>query len=266
MVDNISIARQICPQLSAGVGVDFITMCNQENVSKVYEGAVSPMTNYSFLDKQNDSGNGLQANVGLMYTPAPKWKTGFVYRTGTTINLGGSTSLNVNGLSAFGLGDYASAYTQSYYYPETYAVGASYDPSEKWTLAVAVLQNDYSPSRLDISYRNPQSSIGFVSTNISENDNNTTQYCLGAAYHYTPVWTFRAGVFNDPTQEPTNQLTIYNTNEFNMMYYSLGAGYTKGAIGLSLMLAYGMSDSPSVNGINYTYSTDILRAEAKYSF
>jgi long-subunit fatty acid transport protein len=96
--------------------------------------------------------------------------------------------------------------------------------------------------------------------------NDTTQLHLGAEYRCSEKIAVRAGIQNDPVPFSTNQLTLTEINQYNFLYYSVGAGYTIGKVDLDVCYAYCPSDSPSIGDRNYKYNLDVFRFGLRYGF
>ena len=253
IIYNLSAAKKLTSQLMLGLGIDMVNMIDNTNAQKYFRGTT---INYSEALDEGAAGYGIQVNGGLMYMFSDKVKGGLVLRSGTNIKLSGQAKLNGN----------ESAYDEEYTYPLTYAVGASYDPRTDLTLAFSIGQNNYSSMHENVTYK---SNIGLPNSSgpLEGRDwKDTTQVHIGAEYRCTGKLALRAGIENDPTPFSTNQLTLTELNQYNYIYYCIGAGYKIGQVNLDLNYCYCPSDNPSIGDRNYTYNLDVFRLDARYSF
>ena len=270
MVYNLSAAMEVMPRLSAGFGVDMVTMTDKQNAKKQYahQGTGSP-SSYGLEIDQNAFGYGVQYNGGLLYRPMDTLRFGAVMRSGTKITLHGQAKYNQNGLSWLGSGyadlQYQTDYDQNYTYPFTYGLGVSYDPLPKWTLAAGLDFNQFSTKRDDVSYNTPLPGV-FNTANADGGWKDTTQYRIGAEYRPDEKLSLRAGIQTDPSQVRTSDLTLLNLDQYNMAYYCVGAGYNFSFATVDLTLVKGISDKPGQAGRSYEYDLDIVRLSVDYSF
>ncbi len=266
IVYNVSAAKEIMPRLSAGVGIDLVTMTDKINAQKSYLSASAVPSYRLEIDKQS-SGYGVQYNGGLMYKPVDMLQLGAVIRSGTKISLHGKAYYAQQGLAALGYSDlrHTTDYDQNYTYPMTYGLGVSCTPLPKWTFAAGLDWNQYSLKRDDTSYKAPLAGT-FDNANNDGNWKDSTQYRVGAEYRHTEKLSLRAGIQTDPSQLKGNNITLVNLDQYNMTYYCVGAGYRFSSASVNLTYAKGVSDKPEKAGRSYEYNINVLRAGIDYTF
>lgn len=255
---NVSAAKKLSPKLSAGIGIDIVTMDDFMNAQKYYTraaGSIMPMDYDVTLDKKA-SGNGIQFDGGVIYQINDRMDLGAVLRSGTLIKEKGKAVLN--GLQA--------EYERDYVYPPTCAAGLSYKPTHKLLLAFAVELNKYSLMHETVKYKNY---IGLHDENrpLDGRDwNDTTQVRLGAEYFYTEKLALWAGIQTDPVPFKRDQISMGELNQYNYYYYSLGAGYRVGKINVDLAYAYCQPDKAEIGVRSYEFPINIIRLGARYNF
>lgn len=275
-VTNISASKEVCHNVSVGVGVDWINMTDKSEAKKDYDksaasflNGVNPaLTSYNISTKSDASGSGFQFTGGVLYKPLTNLRTGLVVRSGSTLKLTGKATFTQSGLGAAGLPDvtFNTDFDKNYAYPLTYGIGAAYDPINPLTLALGIDVNNYSSMKDDITYKNPLPAVGFANVNKSSGWKDTTQLRLGAEYRLNEKLSFQGGVQTDPVPIPTDKLTLLELNQYNFNYICLGAGYKTGSIKINGTYAQGVSDKPEIDGRTYEYPLNIFRVAASYSF
>jgi len=259
IIYNISAATKLTSKLMLGLGIDFVNMVDNENVQKYFKGV------YGMAVNQSATGYGMQVNGGLLYKFDDKWKGGLVLRSGTDIKLNGQAKV----YEGFPYGtNLQTDYSDDYTYPLTASVGVSYEPQSNLTLALSVDQNQYSEMHETYKYNNqvPQVFVNNAGPLQGRDWNDTTQLHVGAEYRCTDKLALQAGIQNDPAPFSTNQLTLTELNQYNFMYYSVGAGYKLGQVKVDVCYAYCPSDTPSVGDRSYQYNLNVLRLGLRYSF
>ncbi len=260
MVYNISAATKLTSKLMLGLGIDIVNMINETNAQKYFDTAAGNSI-YGMAVNQSATGYGVQVNGGLLYKFNEQWKAGLVLRSGTDIKLNGQA----NGYdSVSGQTDYTDDYT----YPLTGSVGVSYEPKNNLTLALSVDQTQYSEMHETINYNKQMPGVFDNSAGPLEGRDwkDSTQFHVGAEYRCADKLALRAGIENDPAPFSTDQLTLTEINQYNFIYYSIGAGYKIGQVNVDLCYAYCPSDSPSIGDRSYQYNLNVFRLGASYRF
>jgi long-chain fatty acid transport protein len=266
IIYNFSAAKNLTPKLSLGLGIDVVNMLDNTNVQKGYTrgtGSIMPF-DYDLAINQCGTGYGIQLDGGMIYKFNDKLKGGLVLRSGTTIKLSGQAKY-IN--TIYGVNS-TTDYNEDYTYPLTYGIGVSYEPKTFLTLALSIDENQYSSMHETLKYN---TQVPGVFDNIAtpldgRNWNDTTQVHIGMEYRCGEKLALRAGIQNDPTPFSTNQLTLTELNQYNFMYYTIGAGYKIGQVNLDICYAYCPTDKPSIGDRNYDYPLNVYRLGARYSF
>ena len=273
LIGNISAAKEINSKLSVGVGLDIVYMIDKAEVKKQYtKSAASPVfSSYSQSIEQNASGTGLQANIGCMYKIIPeKLKFGLTIRSGGALNLKGTARFKQSGLSSltaidpgFADTDSSTDYDEKYAYPVTASAGFSYKPSDPWTLALSIMQENYSVLRNDFEFQNQ---TYFPNIKTSKRCHDNTMYCFGAEYKKNEKLAYRGGLLIDPNQFPEDQLTQLNPNQYLLIIPNLGIGYMFKGCEVNAEYSYFISQAPSLNGRSFEYvgGTVIVNLSRKF--
>jgi len=248
---NLSAATELYPGLYAGIGADIITMSDSQSADKNYlPGASSQRSAYHLSMNKKASGYGIQCNGGLLYRVSSKVRVGAVARTGSAITMKGRMKLSMGS-------NVQSDYEQKYVYPATYGFGAAYDPIPALTFAAGLDRNIYSAMRNEVTYKDQQSPfIENINTDAGWKD--TTLYRVGAEYRTSAKLALRAGVQTDPSPLIGNKLTLLDINKYDMVYYSVGAGYSLMGMRLDLCYIRAFSDKPETNGRTYDMPMNIF--------
>ena len=270
LVYNLSAAKELCSKCMVGVGIDYITMNDKTDVRKNYsKGTGSPLpalfSGYDMTVVNDAKGSGIQFNAGVIYKPAEKIRTGLTFRSGADITLSGDSRLTQTGLAFLGYPSaFSTKFDQKYSYPMTFALSAAYDPTPKWTIAAGIDQNEYSTMKKDINY---ETAFGTLITDVNRSMEwkDTTQLRIGAEYRYNDLLALRGGIQTDPAVY-TDKLTLLNTNQYDMTYYTIGGSYLICKVMIDLGIAKAISNSPSKGGRSYEYPLNILRLGASYQF
>lgn len=247
-VANVSAAKEICSSFSAGLGIDFVSMFDNEK---------RKITILGLNSDESANGYGVQLTGGVIYKPIPELKTALVARSGAAIKLSGKAKLPD---AAF-----ETDFDRNYAYPLTYGIGAAYDPNKKWTVAAGIDVSNYSALKSDITYKTQVAGV-FDNTNENMKWKDTASVRAGAEYRPDDKLSFRGGFQIDPAPSPNNQISLFNTNQYNATFVMIGAGYNFGTVVLNGSIAQGFSDKPSLNNVSYEYPLSIFRIDVSYNF
>jgi long-chain fatty acid transport protein len=257
MVYNVSAARQVTPRLSAGLGIDWVTIDNKSELHKDYiPGTGSPLPGYSFLSKDGAWGSGFQLNAGLRYVFLENLQAGLVYRSGASLKMTGTNHYAQSGLALTAI-DVQSEYDQTFNYPMTYGLGVAYEPAERWTLAAGFEQINYSTMKQDITYKDPIPGV-FNDADADLGWKDTTKLSLGAAYKANEKLNLRTGILTDPTPYSRDKVTLTDVNQYDFVYYSLGADYDFGVVKAALTYTYGQSEKLNKGGRTYEFPMNMV--------
>jgi long-chain fatty acid transport protein len=254
LIGNVSAAKDITDRLSVGIGFDLVYMIDNAEVKKQFTSAISGINSYYESIDQSASGTGFQVNVGCLYKIIPdKLKFGLAIRSGAAINMTGKSTFKLTGLSLLGVPDANSQtdYDERYAYPVTGTAGFSYKPSLPWTIALSIMQENYSVLRNDFEYKNQ---TYFPNVKTSQRCHDNTLYCFGAEYKANEKFAYRAGLLVDPNQFPEDQLTQLNPNQYMLIVPNVGLGYSFKDYQINADYSYFISKAPSLDGRSYEYA------------
>lgn len=251
---DLSAAKEVTPELSLGLGLNYVTMLDNAKIKKAYTDSTGALGGgYNMVVETDASGSGIEVVLGGMYKASDKVKLGLTYRSGVTISLDGTYKMT-------GMSD--EKYRQKYAYPATIELGASYQATDSLLLGVGVTQNNYSALKTDVDYDSA------IISDIDESLdwNNAMQIRIGGEYLLNEQFALRGGLYTDPCSAPTDKLSLLDTNQYNLTVITLGVGYKAGSVKLDLDYLSSMSDKPSKGTREYELPSGTFRFCANYSF
>lgn len=213
---NPSIAIQATDKLSLGLGVS-AQYIDVELSQMADLGALSgfPQTADARADLQADDW-GYGFNLGLIYQATENTRVGLAYRSKISHTLEGDGELTRNGVK---LAD--EDIEADVDLPETLTLAIYHDINKKWSImADATLTRWNRFSELNI-----ESDGGTLSSNKSEDWENTMRYGLGLNYHHSDQWQFRTGVAYDETPIPDKAHRTARIPGTDRIWVALGASY-----------------------------------------
>lgn len=267
VIGNVSAAKDVMPDVSVGLGLNYIYAMDNYEAKKSYVRAAGSLlpSDYQLSMAKNATGGGIQFSLGTMYKPVEILRLGLVYRNGTILKLSGKAKLYRAGLATSGLAnlDYSTDYSQNTYYPTTYGVGAAYEAAKDITLSASSLLTKYTELRDETDYSNE---AVYKDTNASKNYNDVTQVMLGAEYRINEKYAVRAGFQTDPGPVPSDKISLLETKHHSHNIISAGLGYTTARLRSDISYTYSMSNKPSKDGREFDLPAVSLRYTLGYDF
>uniref|UniRef100_UPI003341B11C OmpP1/FadL family transporter n=1 Tax=Castellaniella defragrans TaxID=75697 RepID=UPI003341B11C len=270
---NPSVAYKLTDQLSIGAGLNWMYL-DAEYQRAVPMAGVTPVGPMVFPDataKATLSGDGWGWNIGLLYDITPDTRVGLSYRSTVKINADGHTK--VSGTPG-GANDARVVADTSVKLPDTAILSLSHNINPQWQVLADVSWTGWSSLRtLDIN-----NAPGLPSDSLTLRFRDTWRVALGANYHFTPQWTFKAGVAWDqtPIRNETYRLTSLPDND--RIWASIGAQYNFSKHG-SVDIGYAHlfvkdttinnttdADNKGVVYGSYDSSADIFGVQVSYRF
>lgn len=284
IVYNVSAGKSLSKDIDLGVGLNFVTMQSNAKVDKEYVkgsgSALGGLTSYTLYSDNSSNGSGIEGVAGMTYRTSDALKFGLIVRSGAAVTVKGVARYSQTGLGAYGnmltaaTGDPAyaanladaslqSEYDQNYNYPMTAAVGASYRASEKLEMLIQVDKNWYTSLKNEVKYKTPVPGL-FDNVDKSQNWKDTYQVHVGAEYAHDDRWKFRGGFMTDPLPFDRDKASLTNTNEFNILVYALGAGYSFDGAQLDIVYLKAISDKFDNLGRSFEYGSDMFQVGLTY--
>ncbi|MCB4792761.1 MAG: outer membrane protein transport protein [Elusimicrobia bacterium] len=266
---NISASKEVNEKLFIGVGIDTVGMIDHLKISKEYtKSASSPLASYLAMIEQQSTGSNYQIVFGGMYKPTGKVRLGLVFRSGTVIQLSGKARTVTKGISAITSGavpdlDFDTNYRQNYTFPMTYGLGVSYEPKNSLLFAFSVEQNKYSTLRNAVTFDNELAGI-FTNSNTDMQWKDTYQVHFGTEYRLNEKWALRAGVQNDPSPVNNDYRTLLDTNQYERIYITLGAGYKIKSMTIDCFVSSNYSNNITRNTKEYEFNSNSVRLAFGY--
>jgi long-chain fatty acid transport protein len=200
---NPTIAYKINDDLSVGLGVSYV-YATVDMTRSIPLGLVGPPQYFQLLNGQNGSielkgtGNGFNANLGILYKPMDKLSVGLSYRITTKIDFSGdATYTNMSALAA-GFPNGSGSATLPL--PGNLYVGVAYMLSPDLRIEGNFQYVQWSSyDKLQISLPAPAGTVSYA-----KNWNDEPILRLGVEYTLNQNWTIRAGAIEDLTPQPVN--------------------------------------------------------------
>jgi len=220
---NPTIAYQITPDLSVGVGIDYY-YSELINERQIDFGAVIGMPRAmdgSFHSK--GYGDGWGYNAGLLYRPSTRHSFGLTFRSGASVSYHGNARINSIPSLLSPLSEISSRFSTEIDLPPQAAFGYAFYliPELKLELDIDWTGwKTYRQLKVDFTDDGPF----FPDQTIAKNWHNAMFYSLGAEYQIIDHLTIRSGVglMESPIPESTFDTTVVRTRQYAV---SVGASY-----------------------------------------
>lgn len=227
MVGNLSLAKEIVPNLSLGVGLNILYLKSKYEAKKSYKNSTNPFfIDYEFKYLTEGSGTAFEGTFGVLYKPLPILSVGAVYRTGSEISLDGS------GEYSHTLAPPAESidYTQEFYHPATYGIGLACRPTTRFLLAFDWQRTDWSTWKSVMDFRivgdRPRlRQMERTRNRIDWDWKVSNRYRFGGEYKLKEEIALRAGFYYDESPVPDEQVSFTNIADVDRKGITLGAGY-----------------------------------------
>jgi len=222
---NPTVAYQLSPSLSIAAGVDYMMAWNESDV----------MVNQSLVGagdaklRASGHGDGWGWNVGLLFTPSPRWSFGFQYRSSIDVTYDGS--LYLSRIAAplqplFGAATFRSPIRTSNTFPDILGFGVAFRPTHKWTIALDVERYGWSTfDTVTTEVKRPLPAAGITDRQAALDWKDSWTFRTGAEYRPTDRLALRAGYVFQQTQVPGRTLEPSNPDA-NQQIITIGSGYT----------------------------------------
>jgi long-chain fatty acid transport protein len=254
-VFNFSGAKKISDKVSLGAGLNVIYMQNTVELKKTYTCNTVSALSYNANVKQDCDGYGFEAVGGILYSPIDTLRLGLTLKSGSKIKLEGTATYNQN----------STDFNQEYKYPFTYSIGAAYDVSEKLLLSFSADIADYSTMKDDYSYDTQITGV-FENKNKNLNWKKTTMLSFGAKYKLNENIDLLAGIRKDPSPYPQYQANLLNTDQYDLVVYTIGASYKINSFKIGFSVVDNISDSLTRDGADYEFNSLGFRSSVSYDF
>jgi len=242
-----SVAYQILPQLSFGIGADYfnlntadleknVNMNNLNNAILISNGFPPAFAGLSDADsKLSGSAANWGYHTGLMYRPNEQHSFGLVYHSPVKLNINGSVSLtNISGAPAqavFGGSNYTTSAYTDLYLPQNLQFGYSYQPNDKWQFELDTAWYGWDSNK-DLNVRYPDATaaqIALLTNNGAGNPtplnwHNTWNLETGLNYKYDEHLQLRGGFYYEPAIVPESSFSP-SLPDLSRYALTIGTGY-----------------------------------------
>jgi long-chain fatty acid transport protein len=199
-------------------------------------------------------------------------RLGMRYRSGMKLDVEDETVLQTPGpLLSTELGRFTDqAVIAGLGLPESFAVGASHQLSDRWSIAGDVTWVNWSQFDDDVRITSGQNR--YTNTKAWEN---TYRYTLGLNYEHSDHWKYRMGAAYDQSPVPSGQVSaVQPLMGEDLLWLAFGVGYSPTPrLSLDVGYAYPFFTRPQMSGGLYNNmssafedESDILSAQFKWRF
>jgi long-chain fatty acid transport protein len=224
IVINPTVAWQVLPQLSVGVGVDYM-YSKARLKKKVDQSSFGAGDGESMLD---GDGDGWGFNIGALLTPFEKLSLGLAYRSGIKVDYDGSSTFEDIAPALqpfFGGPGFKTDASTSIDFPEVLSAGIAYSPIETLTIGLDIewtFWSSYDTLVIDLEDEIPPA--GFVDVTEPKNWKDVEAIKVGVEYLATERFSVRAGYVydNSPAPDDTLHPRLPDSDQQNI---SLGLGF-----------------------------------------
>ncbi|MCK4591300.1 MAG: outer membrane protein transport protein, partial [Candidatus Latescibacteria bacterium] len=255
---NISVARQIIPQLSVGLGLNIL-----DGSLKCHAKKVTPLYTYT-LDMKAE-GIQLQGILGLLYRPLEYLAVGVSYKRGSQAEFKGDASVTYPfpvGVNLVVLQE-ESDYTQRLLVPVQIGLGVAYTAIEKLILTADWARTDWSDFYKDIDYK-VEGDL-FKDSKVDQQWMVSDRIRLGVEYCLVRDLAIRAGFGLDPRGVSDRAVSQTNLIDTDRKIISFGLGYEWNNIAADLGYVYAFGKE-TIQDVEYEKNTSGLVSSLHYKF
>jgi len=197
--------------------------------------------------------NGWAGNIGFQWQATPQFAVGAVYHARTNLDdMAGSATMTIQCTAATCPGMPTKQFAMrgnlrviNFQWPETIAVGMSYQASDKWLLAADYKNIQWSKVMQKFAMRF-DSGGQFIDFGLNQNWDDQNVFQFGASYKFDEALTLRIGAnladnpIPDGNLNPLFPATVTN-------HYTFGAGY---GLSKSSAIDFSLTIAPEVSATN----------------
>ncbi len=217
---NLSIGKEILPNLSIGVGLNFIRAQTETDATKYYRSEDRPELNYDYVLKSGDlHGISFEGIVGVLYHVTKNFSIGAVYRSGGVIGFHGGVNIKHTALGV----DEGSKVTQRLNNPKSWGIGIAYKPINRLTLTADFQRVDWSKEKWYQVYDKEGIFLKNINKSLKWKPSNTWRF--GGEYMVRDNIALRGGFFIDLSPFPGGYADIVNISSDETRGATLGFGY-----------------------------------------
>jgi long-chain fatty acid transport protein len=226
---NPTVAYQVLPKLSIGIGIDYMISQNKAK-RKVDQSALGAGEGEL---KLKALGDGWGYNAGLLFKPDAKISLGFAYRSRIRVDHSGRIKFKNIAPAlqpAFGAPEFSTDIETTLTFPDIVSFGAAYRPTKELTFSFDLEQirwSTFKKATLDLEHEVPAAGFTDNSTPLDWRDIWTIKF--GAEYRVNERFALRGGYVYVQTPVPNHTIDPSNPDS-TQHNISVGFGYTKNRI------------------------------------
>lgn len=224
MNGNISIAKEIAPGLSVGMGVNLIAGRIEMDLDKDYHNSeLASQPDYEQRMELQGNSCGIQGVLGILYKLTPEITVGGMYKSGYDLEFKGETyaRLTVSGVMN---NVERTHFIYHFLIPPMWSLGLAYRPTSELLLACSWQRTDWTKSNWwewDIH----SDGMLLFDTDVDADWKPADHYHFGVEYRYTERLSLRAGFSMDNDTMPAENATFTTVTYGDTQYANVGMGY-----------------------------------------
>jgi long-chain fatty acid transport protein len=265
---NPTLAWQVNPSLSVGVGVDYLYSLNYAS-RMLDQSSFGAEDGYTELDA---NGSGWGYNLGLLYLVSSRMKIGLTYRSEIDVEYKGDVKIkNIAPelQSAFGGRSFSTKVRTKSVFPEIFGLGISYAPDNRWLFALDMEYlgwSSFATQRFDYDNEIPSGGLTDNSVNLDWDD--SLQLKVGVEYKKTDNLFIRGGYAFIPTPVPGHTLNPSNPDADQHNFF-IGLGFVDKNMTFDFFYNLGLNKKRKGNNYiagAYDSQWHLLGASMNYKF
>ncbi len=261
-VYNISVAKNLNPRVSAGIGLNVIGGDMEKHARKDVPGV------YTYESDGTCDGNDIEWQAGMLFKPSNVLQLGIVYRSGSEVALKGEARVQYPTPSGtttppLTVKQEKSDFTRKYNHPATCGFGIAFYAAPNLTITSDITKTMWSSMKKDVDYAVSGSILKDANTTLDWTD--VTRFRTGMEYRPNSTLAIRAGLLTDPSPVPDKAISLTNVIDVERIFYTLGISFVRNNLTCDLVYLHGDGERVAEN-VRYTKTTNEYRLAGQYRF
>lgn len=258
---NLCVAKQVVDNLSVGVGINLLNWSLGKKAEKVTD---------TYTQNLNMDGDGrdFEGIISLLYQYQPNLNIGFVYRTGSKIDVKGEAKTQYPFPTGtitppWIMSEEKADFTLKQQVPATYILGMAYKPKFELVITADWHRTDWSKQKKEMYFSSQGNFLKNTDKSVDWKDINKIR--VGTEYQLNDTFTIRGGLFIDPSPVPDKAISLTNLIDIDRTFYTCGAGFKKNNWQIDMGIIYSKGDR-TVESVKYEKKTFSLHTSFNYVF